>query len=103
MKDELCGHVNRHSAGVDGLPDNMECFLLKGHEGLHRGKHMTRFVTHKVEKKKIVAELETLRETESEWSDGASIPVSAIPVVEIKPKTLAEQEFGDFAKTVLAG
>jgi len=102
----LCGHINRHSLGVDGEPDGMTCFLPKGHElneetKLHRGRHMTRYVRHIKEGKRIVGETYEDRETESEWSDGASIPIG--PVAEIKPKTLAEQEFGINAEIVMKG
>lgn len=103
--DELCGHINRHSLGVDGLPDNMSCILPKGHPGAHRGRHLVRRTVHQVEKKHIVGEKVTSeKEEESEWLDGAGIPVDEAPaVVEIKPKTLAEQEFGVNAKTVMSG
>jgi hypothetical protein len=105
LEPELCGHVNRHSMGVDGLPDNMTCFRPKGHDGLHRGKHLVRFTVHQKDGKRIIGEV--VRQElvqESEWSDGAGIPFEDTPpVVEIKPKSLAEQEFGEFAKTVLGG
>jgi hypothetical protein len=35
----ICGHVNRHSFGVDGKPDNLQCTLPKGHDGLHSAQH----------------------------------------------------------------
>ena len=34
-----CGHVNRHSFGMDGKPDNLACTLEKGHTGDHCAVH----------------------------------------------------------------
>lgn len=34
-----CGHVNKHSRGVDGKPDNLECHLEAGHSGPHEAYH----------------------------------------------------------------
>lgn len=100
----VCGHVNRHSVGVDGQLDNIKCYLPTGHAGPHRGKHMQRFSHHVVEKKHIVAEPYEDKEVESEWLDGAGVPVDpTVSSGEIKPKSLAEQEFGDYAKSVLGG
>lgn len=38
-KAEKCGHINRHSVGVDGKPDNLECTLPAGHSGPHSAPH----------------------------------------------------------------
>lgn len=38
-KAEKCGHINRHSIGVDGKPDNLECTLPAGHSGPHSAPH----------------------------------------------------------------
>jgi hypothetical protein len=101
---KLCGHVNKHSLGLDSLPDNMTCFLPPGHEGPHRGKHKTRFVTYKFKDRKVVEKNEEIRDAESEWLDEANVPVDFDkPVREIKPKSLAEQEFGEHAKEILGG
>lgn len=34
-----CGHVNLHSYGPDGKPDNLECTLDAGHSGPHSAPH----------------------------------------------------------------
>lgn len=34
-----CKHVNRHSYGIDGKLDNLECVLEEGHDGLHEAPH----------------------------------------------------------------
>ena len=99
-----CGHINRQSIGVDGQPDNCSCFLEKGHKGPHKGKHIMRTHVHKVEEKRIVGEVSTDIETEAEWLDGASVPFGETPPVkEIPPKSLAEQEFGINAASVMKG
>lgn len=36
---KLCGHINRHSIGADGKPDNLACTLPEGHVGLHQAPH----------------------------------------------------------------
>lgn len=36
---ELCGHINRHSNGVDGKPDNLACEKPLGHSGNHGAMH----------------------------------------------------------------
>lgn len=38
-KDEKCGHVNRHSYGVNHKLDNLACEKAAGHDGLHGALH----------------------------------------------------------------
>ena len=35
----VCGHINRHSRGPDGKPDNLSCTLAPGHKGDHGAIH----------------------------------------------------------------
>ena len=37
-----CDHVNKHSYGIDGNPDNLKCTLGKGHRGDHVALHLER-------------------------------------------------------------
>ena len=37
-----CGHINKHSHGVKGKPDNLKCTLEKGHSGDHSADHFER-------------------------------------------------------------
>ncbi len=54
-KKEVCGHINKHSFGVDGKPDNPVCFLKPGHDGLHRGKHFRRTFRYEKSGKQFLA------------------------------------------------
>jgi hypothetical protein len=76
-----CGHINRHSIGIDNKPDNPACDLPKGHAGDHHGVHKM-----KVERERFY-ERETGRllkieydeaEAETHWSDMAGTPVKDI-------------------------
>jgi len=91
---ELCGHINRHSLGLDGKPDNLACTLPKGHTGNHSAEHyeVATQVSGMLEDVQSMEfnqlpdgkmEITTLRE----WGDMAGIPakdiVPARPGVEL--------------------
>lgn len=98
----ICGHVNRHSFGVDGKPDNPTCFLEAGHTPPHKGKHLRRNYRYDRVGKKFVSVFVGDVEEIAEWHDGAGeVPTSFPP--EIPAKTLAEEDFGENAKAILAG
>jgi len=91
-----CGHINRHSIGLDRKLDNLECDLPQGHEGNHQGNHKE---YQKTEDVKIVngEETITIRYKEVEvrrgWTDMAGTPVSEIPVPDpVKQPTLQDLE-----------
>jgi hypothetical protein len=79
---ELCGHVNRHSLGLDKKQDGLACDLRKGHHGDHEGWHIE-YEKHEVtkivkgeEETNIVYEPVQVRR---QWGDAAGVPVSEIP------------------------
>lgn len=79
---EVCGHVNRHSVGLDKKLDNMSCDLRPGHHGDHEGWH-TEYQRHD-ETRIVKGEEETFAVYEAvdirrQWSDAAGIPVAEIP------------------------
>lgn len=100
LPDNACGHVNKHSFGIDGKPDNMKCHLPKGHDGPHKGAHVRRVYDRKYVQKRLVDKTYKDVEEESEWLDGAGEYPTTFPA-EIKPPSLAEQEFGVEAKIIL--
>ena len=38
----VCGHINRHSYGINGELDNISCTLPAGHSGDHGAPHLER-------------------------------------------------------------
>lgn len=91
---DLCGHINRHSYGVDGKPDELSCDLPLGHEGNHgawhyeEGTQLSSMLTDDESQKFEVKYMDddgkplyagTIRR---EWNDMAGIPAN-----EIKPNT----------------
>lgn len=90
-----CGHVNQH-AGLDGKGKPIVCTLEKGHIGLHRGAFVKKMVTRKYSDSsphRLVSKSVEYKEAETEWSDAAGIIPTSYPD-EIKPPSMAEQEFG---------
>ena len=95
-KEKVCGHINRHSYGVDGKLDNLACVLPTGHRGDHSAPHVEESITHMREKTgRITGEIRDKKTVTAFWGDMAGTPVDQIPVPkEIKPPSMAELEFG---------
>jgi hypothetical protein len=92
-----CGHVNKHSLGVDRKPDNLACTLEKGHEGNHSALHfesstqLSPMLSEAEQNKYNIIDGDdgkTYYEgyIERHWTDDAGIPAS-----EIKPRSPGEQ------------
>ena len=92
---EICGHVNRHSYGVDRELDNITCDLPKGHDGDHSAMHDE---LQKTENVKIVdgtevvsVTYETIQQRRG-WTDMAGTPVSQITPGTVEQPSLEEVE-----------
>jgi hypothetical protein len=100
---ELCGHINRHSYGIDGQLDNLACDLPKGHAGDHSAMHKEVNVSHMRDvNRKVTGEIRNEYKVRAYWGDAAGIPVGQLPPTpEIQPPTMLELEFGkDVAKQI---
>jgi hypothetical protein len=114
-KAEKCGHINRHSIGVDGKPDNLECTLDSGHPGAHSAPHheiakqlsgtlededRDVFETKYDEQGELYYEGHPLRS----WTDAAGIPAKEIkpvsPGLELvnRPDLFPEQQAAEMAE-----
>ena len=93
-----CGHLTRHSHGIDGKHDNLACTREPGHDGNHGAEHLelveSPVGTIEIGRKKYVK-----KNIYREWSDVAGTPVSQIPLQPI-PRTASEQQKMDLAKMV---
>ena len=93
-KPALCGHVNRHSLGVNNKLDNLKCDLKNGHSGDHSGVHTE---LQRAEDTQIINGEEVIKVTYEKvdvrrgWTAMAGTPVSEMPVPpEPKPATLMD-------------
>jgi hypothetical protein len=81
VKPTVCGHVNKHSLGPDGKPDNLSCTLDPGHSGPHAAEH---YEVHyfKAEHRKGGRVLRPKRDYEGpvlrHWADEAGTPPDQI-------------------------
>lgn len=84
---ELCGHINRHSYGVNGKLDNLSCEKEKGHEGNHGAWHFERHygpaLQDDINPRIYHPQLSWEGDRWTEWNDDAGTPVELI-----KPKPL---------------
>lgn len=90
----FCGHVNKHSFGIDGKPDNLQCTLEKGHEGLHSALH------HE-EGTQLSGMLDTSEQETFEWNEERKVyegyilrhwdDMAGIPAKDIKPRNPGEE------------
>ena len=67
---KYCGHINRHSIGAGGEPDNLACDLPEGHEGNHSAVHQE---IHYLKGKVIFDDYGRV-----EWTDAAGTPPELI-------------------------
>jgi hypothetical protein len=77
-----CGHVNRHSIGLDKKPDNVACDLPKGHGGDHEGEHeeyVKEYDTRIENGIEITRTILVAVKRRVQWGDMAGIPFSQIP------------------------
>jgi hypothetical protein len=100
---KLCGHINRHSHGIDNKPDNLSCTMPLGHTGDHGALHKEASYSSVTVKdtdrskprptgKHNIIEYEVF----AYWNDMAGTPVDQIkPPPEIVSTTpLADEDFG---------
>lgn len=93
---KVCGHVNRHSVGLDKKLDYMLCDKPPGHSGDHEGDHLE---WEKHEETSIVHGEEEIRVFYAEvvlrrqWNDAAGVEVKNIPPPVAAPQlSLADLE-----------
>ena len=86
-----CGHINRHSLGIKGMPDDLACELDPGHPGNHKAMHME-YVPDDKGDTIISKRPHLLKKVEREWSDMAGTPAKDIMpgVLEKTPEELAK-------------
>lgn len=88
VKEEKCGHINRHAFGVDGKPLPLACDLPKGHQGNHHAhykKNQPEYVYG--EKGRVVKVIQNVVDGETFWQNGAGVPVSEIKGAEAEQLT----------------
>lgn len=73
-----CGHVNRHSLGLDNQPDSLACARDSGHDGLHGAAHLEFVESTAAAAETIGRKRYERKKVYREWSDMAGIPVSQI-------------------------
>lgn len=78
-KEELCGHVNQHSIGLDRKLSKLKCVLPAGHKGDHEAPYETLgYASPETPPEKIFKKggKEYARVIEQAyWSDDAGTPV----------------------------
>lgn len=88
-----CGHINRHSIGLDRKPDNVACDKPKGHNGDHEGEHeeYIKFYETTIENGVEITRVKLVAEKRRvQWGDMAGIPFDKIPrPAPLPPPTLS--------------
>jgi len=79
---DVCGHINRHSKGIDGKLNYLSCDLEPEHEGFHSAIHYTRRLgmSYRDEdnQRKVIRDIEFEGEERVTWTDMAGTPVEDI-------------------------
>lgn len=86
----VCGHINRHSIGMDGVLDNLACERELGHDGDHGAWHYEIHfgpsLRDEVNPRIMHPQINFEGDVWGEWSDMAGTPVS-----EIKPEPIRKK------------
>lgn len=96
-----CGHINRHSRGVRGAPDNLACTKDRGHDGNHGAEH-DEYAMSDVGEIEVGGKRFTHVRVWREWGNAAGIePGKIIPeVLEPKPQ---DTERAELIKNLVGG
>jgi hypothetical protein len=77
----VCGHINRHSLGPNGKPDNLSCTMKPGHSGPHSAMHYEKNyfpAEHKKGGEIMEPKLDYEGEIIRHWADQAGTPADKI-------------------------
>ena len=89
-----CGHINRHSLGLDNKADNLACTRDRGHDGLHGADHLELVESTAANAEAIGRKRYERKKVFREWSDQAGTPVSQIQpqAIPLRPEDQAKIE-----------